>query len=94
MSQKNHNDDVLMVLNPYNNKLYNVLPLFELKEVNGFEELYESVDDTIRLFSCVIDESLLVDHDARHKIEDLYFIRDMFKDLMKCEVTIPQTKCK
>ena len=94
MSQKNHNDDVLMVLNPNNNKLYNVLPLFELNKMSGFEELYESVDDTIRLFSCVIDENLLVYHDVRQKIEDLYFIRDMFRDLMKCEVTLPQSKCK
>ncbi len=90
---KNHNDDVLMVLNPHRNKLYNVMPLFNLEAMNGgFEQSFETLDEVIKLFVCVMDETVLTIHNARGLIEELYFVRDMFKELSRCEISVPEKK--
>ena len=83
------NEDVIMVLNPFTKKLVNVKPLFDLD--GDFEESYNRVDNAIYtiVVRCNFDEYGNAVKDA---LWGLYQIRDMFKDLMECEISMPEKK--
>ena len=82
-------EDVIMVLNPFTKKLVNVKPLFDLD--GDFEEAYNNIDNAIYtiVVRCNFDEYGNAVKDA---LWGLYQIRDMFKDLMECEISMPEKK--
>lgn len=82
-------EDVIMVLNPFTKKLVNVKPLFDLD--GDFEEAYNNIDKAIYtiVVRCNFDEYGNAVKDA---LWGLYQIRDMFKDLMECEISMPEKK--
>ncbi len=86
--------DPVMALNPYTGKLMNVEPLFRFMEEG---EEYEGMDDVIKYLSLLkYDEETIVlldTFDSRSTLFlFLYGIRDMFRALRECEISIPKKK--
>ena len=90
MSEK---EEVVMVLNPNTNKLVNIKPLFDLD--GDFEEAYNNIDKAIYtiVVRCNFDE---YGNAVKDTLFYLFNVRNMFKDLMECEISMPEKKggCK
>ena len=82
-------EDVIMVLNPFTKKLVNVKPLFDLD--GDFEDSYNRIDNAI--YTIVVRCNFVEYGNAvKDALWGLYQIRDMFKDLMECEISMPEKK--
>lgn len=87
----NHSEDVMMVLDPSNKTLVNVKPLFDLQGVICFDEAAESVDSAIRALICSREQDdIPVEPSALYF--DLFEIRNMFKRLTECAISVPEKK--
>lgn len=85
------NVNPVMALNPYNKKLMNVEPLFYFLTYLGPDEAEEFVDESIRLLTVYANQETFTDNRA-NVISKLYMLRDMFKRLGECEISIPKKK--
>ena len=83
----------VMALNPYTNKLVNIKPLFDLD--GDFEEAYNNIDNAIYtiVVRCNFDD---YGNNVKATLFYLFNVRNMFRDLMECEISMPEKKggCK
>jgi hypothetical protein len=82
--------DVVMAINPISQKLVNVLPLFEISAEVGYDDIQHELDNTIRLLVCSLGEDTLQNFSSQIKqsCEVMYVLRDMFKKLQECEISV------
>ena len=85
------NEEVSMVLNPQTNKLMNVKPLLVYDIETGFDEAYEVVDEAIKTIVTRCDFEIYGIY-IKEQLYELFKIRDLFKDLMECEISMPEKK--
>lgn len=86
--------DPVMALNPYTGKLMNVEPLFHFLKTG---EEWEGLDDVIKHISLneFNDEAIYLlqtFEDRQSLFLFLYEMRDMFRKLRECEITMPKQK--
>ncbi len=81
----------VMALNPYTEKLINVEPLFHFLTYLDVRESEEFVDESIRLLTVYATRETFTD-DRADVISKLYMLRDMFKRLGECGISIPKRK--
>ncbi len=79
----------VMALNPYTEKLINVEPLFHFLTYLDVRESEEFVDESIRLLTVYATRETFTD-DRADVISKLYMLRDMFKRLGECGISIPK----
>jgi hypothetical protein len=84
----NQNENVVMAQNPYNKKLVNVLPLFDLQSTIGFEEAKEELDNVIKLLVCNANFEPDFLPSLQASCSTLYELRDLFGRLQECEITM------
>lgn len=87
----NHSEDVMMVLDPSNKTLVNVKPLFDLQDFVCFDEAANSVDNAIRALICSRDPDD-IPSETSNLYFDLFEIRNMFKRLTECAISVPEKK--
>lgn len=84
--------DVVMAVNPITQKMVNVLPLFQLTKEFDFESIEQELDNTIRLLICSLSNDTLEEFSNQIKTScyAMYHLRDMFKEISKCEISLPK----
>ena len=85
------NEEVSMVLNPQTNKLMNVKPLLVYDIETGFDEAYEVVDEAIKTIVTRCDFEIYGIY-IKEQLYELFKIRDLFKDLSECKISMPEKK--
>lgn len=86
--------DPVMAMNPYAGKLINVEPLFRFMEQGGE---WEGLDDVIKHISLheFSDEAITMletFYERESLFLFLYAMRDMFRELRECEISMPKKK--
>lgn len=83
--------ELVMAINPKTNKMVNVLPLFEITDEYSFTDVQRELDETIRLLVCSLPAETLQSFSTQIQTSCavIYQLRDMFKKLQECEITIP-----
>ena len=89
------NEEVTMVLNQQTNKLMNVKPLLVYDVETGFDEAYETLDEAIKTIVTRCDFEIYGIY-IKEQLYGLFKIRDLFKDLSECKISMPEKKggCK
>lgn len=89
MSVANKTPNPILVANPYTGKLNNVEPLFRLLDKYiTIEDCYINTDDTIKVLALSDCSELCDDETKKYSITFLYELRDMFKFLQECEISV------
>ncbi len=77
-----------MALNPYSGELMNIKVFWDfMYNTCGAKQAEKVIDDAIRYIVTCGDEYVPLNPDCVFK---LYLLRDMFKELRECEISIPE----
>lgn len=92
MKTKQNIPDVVMAINPITDKMVNVLPLFEISNEVSFTDIQRELDNTIRMLVCSLDEDTRQSFASQiqQSCTVMYELRDMFRKLQECEISVPK----
>lgn len=92
----NRDINPVMALNPYTGKLMNVEPLFRIIKEGGEYNII-GIDDVIKYLTQVeYNEHIMHMLERFDSVQDifyfLYMLKNLFKELAECEITLPNKK--
>ncbi|GEM_PF-2366907 len=84
-----HLHEPVLVLNPEDNIMYNIQPLFDMIDIQPLDDWIEHLDDLARLYTVEMNPEAFGEY-SQQLINSAFNVRDMFVKLKECQIKVPR----